>query len=90
MDNAIKVKILKAAQTELMKHSLDTFVDNPPSIVQPVLVPNLNRKSTASDARQLLETHVSAIRTARASSANHAIKRSLIQSDKSKTTREPL
>jgi hypothetical protein len=50
MDNAIKVKILKAAQTELMKHSLDTFVDNPPSIVQPVLVPNLNRKSTASDA----------------------------------------
>jgi hypothetical protein len=49
-DNAIKVKILKAAQTELMKHSLDTFVDNPPSIVQPVLVPNLNRKSTASDA----------------------------------------
>ena len=34
MDNATKVKILKAAQTELMKHSLDTFVDNPPSVAE--------------------------------------------------------
>ena len=29
-----KAKILQMAQTELMKHSRETFVDNPPSIAQ--------------------------------------------------------
>jgi len=34
MDNSTKVKILSAAKTELMKHSLDTFVDAPPSVAK--------------------------------------------------------
>jgi hypothetical protein len=34
MDKAIKVKILRAAKAELMKHGLDTFVDAPPSVAE--------------------------------------------------------
>ena len=34
MDNATEVKIFNAAKAELMKHTLDTFVDNPPSVAE--------------------------------------------------------
>src|SRR5262252_6845981 len=34
MDNSTKVKTLSAAKAELMKHSLDTFVDVPPSVAE--------------------------------------------------------
>jgi hypothetical protein len=34
MDKDTKVKILSAAKDELMKHSLDTFVDEPPSVAK--------------------------------------------------------
>jgi len=34
MDKETKVKILSAAKDELMKHSLDTFVDAPPSVAE--------------------------------------------------------
>ena len=34
MDKETKVKILSAAKAELMKHSLDTFVDEPPSVAE--------------------------------------------------------
>ena len=34
MNKDTKVKILSAAKAELMKHSLDTFVDAPPSVAE--------------------------------------------------------
>jgi len=34
MDKETKAKILGAAKAELMKHSLDTFVDEPPSVAE--------------------------------------------------------
>ena len=34
MNKETKIKILKNAKDELMRHSLDTFVDNPPSVAQ--------------------------------------------------------
>jgi len=34
MDKETKVKILSAAKAELMKHGLDSFVDNPPSVAE--------------------------------------------------------
>lgn len=34
MDKAIKVKILAAAKGELQKHSLSTFVADPPSVAE--------------------------------------------------------
>jgi hypothetical protein len=34
MDKPTKEKILAAAKTELLKHSLGTFVDGPPSIAE--------------------------------------------------------
>lgn len=34
MNKETKIKIFKNAKGELMRHSLDTFVDNPPSIAQ--------------------------------------------------------
>jgi hypothetical protein len=34
MDNQKKREILQAAKSELLKHSLGTFVDDPPSIAE--------------------------------------------------------
>jgi len=34
MDKETRVKILSAAKAELMKHSLDTFVNQPPSVAE--------------------------------------------------------
>jgi hypothetical protein len=32
MDNETKIRILQTAKNELMRHTSDTFVDNPPSV----------------------------------------------------------
>jgi hypothetical protein len=34
MDNETKVRILRSAKSELMRHSWDTFVAEPPSVAQ--------------------------------------------------------
>jgi hypothetical protein len=32
MDNETKIRIFQSAKSELMRHSWDTFVDEPPSV----------------------------------------------------------
>jgi len=34
MDNETKTRIFQSAKSELMRHTWDTFVDNPPSVAE--------------------------------------------------------